>query len=165
MIAESKRSTSGTLIGLALLIVLALATTIYISMQDNGLLDNAPQILEFSKRTEAQKFSKSVKQECLARSNGRDMITGEKLRHGYQFHHIKPVQMGGMGNLDNCLVINRDTHNALHEQMSNGSFSIRQYFPGEVINPLSPGNMRRVTGFLKSEGWLLDDGYWVSPYR
>lgn len=116
-------------------------------------------------RNKSQEFTQYTKRECLKKSAGRDMITGDKLQDGYQFHHIQPISQGGRGTLDNCLVVNLDTHNALHTIMSNGRFSLQKYYKDRVINALSQENMKKLAEFLTEKGWRFDHGYWTSPWE
>lgn len=115
--------------------------------------------------TEEQKFSVETRRDCIKRAQGHDEITGEALKPGYQLHHIRPIQNGGLGTLDNCVVVNLSTHNALHRIMSNGLFDLTKYYPDLKIETLAIPALRLVAQFLMDKGWILREGYWINPWK
>lgn len=117
----------------------------------------------FASRTAEQRFSKSVRSRCLEKADGRDMITGEDLKPGFQFHHIRPVQFGGLGTEDNCIVVNLDTHSYIHEKMSNGKFSLKQFF--EWLDDPSLAAQAKIDAWLQEVvGGVIQNGKYFPPW-
>ena len=66
-------------------------------------------------------FKKSLKKRLIRRFGGCQVCTtsGDLVYNPLKTHHIVPVRDGGLTVLENCMILCRDCHTALHSIIDN----------------------------------------------
>lgn len=64
----------------------------------------------------------------FTRQKGKDPLTGLKLKIGkYAIHHIVPIKNGGSNDVDNLLLVSKETHRLIHNNEETSNTKIKWY--------------------------------------